>query len=219
MITVFGLASVPQSVIGMTRDLRVEWALEEMGISYQFRGLDFRNGEQRSSDYKKINPFQLVPAIIDDGFSVAESGAILLYLSEKYGKLIPSDFHSRMHVVQWCFSILNTFEKKLQEISARNHAEESEEKRLAEMKSKAVRWLGVLEQQLEMHEWIADSSFTVADILLASVLREVHSNRLIEDYPHLKQYTQRAFNRDAWQRALVTYSQRTGKSVLDFQLN
>lgn len=217
MITVYGLGSVPQTVIGVNRDLRVEWALEEMGIPYQFHGLNFRNGEHLSTEYRSISPFQLVPAIVDDGFSVAESGAILLYLAEKNGRLIPADFNDRIHVVQWCFSILNTLEKKLHDILI-DFNDESVVSRHFELKSRSSRWLHPIESHLERNEWIAHRDFTVADILLVTVLRGIRHSRLVEHYPYLKSYVNRSSNRPAWNRALLTYSQRTGKSVLELQL-
>src|SRR5687768_4708241 len=103
-ITLYGFGRVHRLVIGVTRDLRVLWALEETGLPHRFHGLDHSAGELDSEEYRRLSYFHQVPVIDDDGFILAESAAILLYLAEKSGKLIPADFQGRTQVVQWCFA-------------------------------------------------------------------------------------------------------------------
>ena len=96
MLTLYGFGSqLPELAIGHTRDLRVQWALEEIGLPYRVHGLDLKGGELRSEDYTRISPFQQVPAIDDDGFVLTESGAIVLYLAEKGGRLMPAETRGR----------------------------------------------------------------------------------------------------------------------------
>ena len=104
MITLYGFRRIFRAGIGETKDLRVEWALQETGLPYRVHGLDHTAGELDSPAYGEISPFHQAPAIDDDGFVVAESGAALLYIAEKAGKLIPADFQGRMRVTQWCFA-------------------------------------------------------------------------------------------------------------------
>jgi glutathione S-transferase len=218
MITLYGFGRVFRPVIGETRDLRVEWALEEIGLPYRVHGLDHTGGEHDGPAYSKISPFHLVPVIDDDGFIVAESGAILVYLAEKAGKLIPPDFEGRMRVVQWCFAALNTVERPLLEIQLIDKfSGENSENRRAEMVKQAGRWLDGLERQLDGREWIACADFTVADILLATVLREIRKTDLIDPYPRLKAYYARALARPAWQRTLDSYSERLGVTVAEIR--
>ena len=75
--------------------------LEEMGLEYQVHPIDLSTGAQKQPDFLKINPNGRIPAIVDDGFAVFESGAIMLYLAEKTGKLIPADPQGRSEVIQW----------------------------------------------------------------------------------------------------------------------
>jgi glutathione S-transferase len=216
VITLYGFGRVFPAVIGETRDLRVEWALEEIGLPYRVRGLDHTGGEFDSPAFGQISCFRLAPVIDDDGFIVAESGAILLYLAEKAGRLVPSDFEGRTRVVQWCFAALNTVERPMLEIQLIDKfGGENTENRRAEMVQAAHRWLDGLERWLEGREWIASAEFTVADILLASVLREIRKTDLIDRYPRLKAYCARAIARPAWQRTLKSYSQRLGVTVAD----
>lgn len=218
MITLYGFGRVFRSVIGETRDLRVEWALEEIGLPYRVHGLDHTGGEHDGPAYSKISPFHLVPVIDDDGFIVAESGAILVYLAEKAGKLIPPDFEGRMRVVQWCFAALNTVERPLLEIQLIDKfGGENSENRRAEMVKQASRWLDGLERRLDGREWIACADFTVADILLATVLREIRKTDLIDPYPRLKAYYARALARPAWQRTLSLHAERLGVTVADIR--
>jgi len=218
MITLYGFGRVFRPVIGETRDLRVEWALEEIGLPYRVHGLDHTGGEHDGPAYSKISPFHLVPVIDDDGFIVAESGAILVYLAEKAGKLIPPDFEGRMRVVQWCFAALNTVERPLLEIQLIDKfGGENSENRRAEMVKQASRWLDGLERRLDGREWIACADFTVADILLATVLREIRKTDLIDPYPRLKAYYARALARPAWQRTLSLHAERLGVTVADIR--
>src|SRR4029079_5721813 len=91
MLKIYGFARVNKMARGNTRDLRVLWALEEMGLPYAIVGLDHPNHDLDSPAYLAVNPFGQIPAIDDDGVVVTESGAILLYLARKTGKLIPRD--------------------------------------------------------------------------------------------------------------------------------
>ena len=219
MITLYGFGRVFRPVIGETRDLRVQWALEEMELPYRVHGLDHTGGEHNGATYSRINCFHLVPAIDDDGFTVAESGAALLYLAEKAGKLIPSEFEGRMRVVQWCFAALTTVERPMLEIQLIDKfgGGEGAEDRRAEMVKQAGRWLDGLERRLDGCEWIACADFTVADILLASVLREIRKTDLLDPYPRVKAYFARAMARPAWERTLASYSERLGVTVADIR--
>jgi glutathione S-transferase len=216
MITLYGFGRIFRPVIGETRDLRTQWALEETGLPYRVHGLDHTGGELDDPAYSRINCFRLVPAIDDDGFVVAESAAVLLYLAEKAGKLIPSDFEGRMQVTQWCFAALNTVERPLLEIQLIDKFGGTAERR-AEMVKTAGRWFDGLERRLDGREWIACADFTVADILLATVLREIRKTDLIDPYPRLKAYYERALARPAWQRTLSLYAERLGVTVADIR--
>jgi glutathione S-transferase len=83
------------------------------GLPYRVHALDHTGGELDGDAYSRISPFHQAPVIDDDGFVVAESAAMVLYLAEKAGKLIPSDVQGRTRVVQWCFAAVGTVETTL----------------------------------------------------------------------------------------------------------
>src|ERR1700757_1739626 len=91
MVKVYGFSRVNRMARGKTRDLRVLWALEEMGLPYQIVGMNHPRHDLDTPEYRALNPFGQIPAIDDDGVIVTESGAILLYLARKSGKLMPRD--------------------------------------------------------------------------------------------------------------------------------
>lgn len=215
MITLYGFGRVHPGMACQGRDMRAQWALEETGLPYRFHALDYVAGEFDGPAYSRLSYFHQVPVIDDDGFIVAESGAVLLYIAEKAGKLIPADFVGRTQVVQWCFAALATVERPLFEMTMIDIGMRGEGARGGRptLVKEAGRWFDGLERRLDGREWIACDEFTVADILLASVLRG--NTDLIEPHPRLKAYHARALARPAWQRTLSLCAERQGIAVAD----
>jgi glutathione S-transferase len=215
MITLYGFGRIFPEGLGETKDLRVQWALEEIGLPYRFHALDHTAGELDSDAFGRISPFRQAPVIDDDGFVVAESAAMVLYLAEKAGKLIPSDVQGRTRVVQWCLAAVSSVEPTLTsmdliEIFDRDKVAHQV---LAEARNLARRWLGNLERRLADREWIACADFTVADIMMAGVLRTIRKTDLMKPFPRLEAYYARCTARPAWQRTLALCAERVGMSV------
>jgi glutathione S-transferase len=219
MITLYGFGTIFPEGIGETKDLRAQWALEETGLPYRVHALDHSGGELDGDAYSRISPFRQVPLIDDDGFVVAESAAIVLYLAEKAGKLIPRDVQGRTRVVQWCFAAVSTVGTTLVclDLIGMFDSGKSAQKLHAEMPNLARRWLGDLERRLQDREWIACADFTVADIMMACVLRDIRKTDLMEPFPRVKAYYERCLARPAWQRTLALYAERLGVSVDDIR--
>ena len=91
MLELYGFARVNKVARGNTRDLRVLWALEEMALPFEIKGIDHPAHELDTSEFRAMNPFGQIPVIDDDGIVLSESGAILIYLARKSGTLIPDD--------------------------------------------------------------------------------------------------------------------------------
>jgi glutathione S-transferase len=219
MITLYGFGTIFPEGRGETKDLRAQWALEELGLPYRVHALDHTGGELNGEAYGRISPFRQVPVIDDDGFIVAESAAVVLYLAEKAGNLIPGNVQGRTRVVQWCFAASSTVEPTLLclDLIGMFDPGKAAQTLHAEVRSIAGRWLGGLEQRLEGREWIACAEFTVADIMMACVLRSIRKTELMEPFPKVKDYLERCLARPAWQRTLSLYAERLGVSVDDIR--
>lgn len=215
MITLYAFGRIFAEGIGETKDLRAQWALEETGLPYRVHALDHTAGELDSDAYTRINPFRQAPVIDDDGFVVAESAAVVLYLAEKAGKLIPGDIQGRNRVVQWCFAAVGTVEPTLTclDLLGIFDSGKAARKLHVEVPKLACRWLGGVERRLDGREWIACADFTVADIMMAGVLRGIRKTDLMEPFPRVKAYFERCQARPAWQRTLDLYAARLGVRV------
>jgi glutathione S-transferase len=219
MITLYGFGRIFPEGRGETKDMWVQWALEETGLPYRVHALDHTGGELDSEAYRGISPFRQAPLIDDDGFVVAESAAIALYLAEKSGKLIPGDVLGRTRVVQWCFAATSTVGTTLVclDLIGMFDSGKAAPKLHAEMRKLAGRWLADVERRLEGREWIACGDFTVADLMMASVLRGIRKTDLMDPFPRTKAYYQRCQARPAWQRTLANYAGRVGVNVEDIR--
>jgi glutathione S-transferase len=215
MITLYGFGRIFPEGHGETKDLWAQWALEETGLPYRVHALDHTGGELDSDAYSRISPFHQAPVIDDDGFIVAESAAIALYLAEKAGKLIPADAQGRTRVTQWCFAAVSTVGTTLVclDLIGIFDSDKVAQKLHEEAPKLAQRWLSDVERRLQDREWIACADFTVADIMMAGVLRGIRKTDLMKPFPRLEAYFARCQARPAWQRTLRLYAERLGISV------
>jgi len=219
MITLYGFGRIFPEGRGETKDLWVQWALEETGLPYRVHALDHTGGELDSEAYRRISPFRQAPLIDDDGFVVAESAAIVLYLAERAGKLVPGDVQGRTRVAQWCVAAAATVGTTLtcNDLVEMFDSGRAAQKLHTEIRKLAGRWLGDLERRLEGREWIACAEFTVADIMMAGELRTVRKTGLMDPFPKVKAYYQRCLARPAWQRTVDLYAKRLGMSPDDLR--
>lgn len=213
MITLYAFGNIFPEGRGETKDMRAQWALEETGLPYRVHALDHTAGDLDSDTYRRISPFRQAPAIDDEGFVVAESAAVVLYIAEKAGKLIPSDVQGRTRVTQWCFAATSTVEPTLTSLDLVEIFDPANEKFRSEVRKLAHRWLGNVDGRLDGREWIASDAFTVADIMMAGVLRTIRKSDLMNPFPNVKAYYERCFARPAWQRTLDLTAERLGMSA------
>jgi glutathione S-transferase len=186
MITVYVFGNVTPEVHGITRDLRALWALEETGLLYCVHPLDDLRGELRRADYLHVNPFGLIPAIDDDGFRLFESGAILFYLADKAGKLLPQGTEARTVATQWAFAALSTVEPAITDLAAIDlfFADQgwAKERRPALVETVEQR-LAILNEHLAAQLYIMGTEFSIVDILMSTVLRQIQHTDLIDSTP------------------------------------
>lgn|SRR5512140_1137959 len=219
MITLYGFGTIFPEGRGETKDLWAQWALEETGLPYRVHALDHTGGELDGDAFGRISPFHQAPVIDDDGFIVAESAAVALYLAEKAGKLIPGDVQGRTRVMQWCFAAVATVAPTLicLDVIEIFDSGNAAPKLRTDVRKLVARWFSDVERRLEDREWIACADFTVADIMMSSVLRGIRKTDLMEPFPRMKAYYERCHARPAWQRTLGLYAERVGVSVDDIR--
>ena len=203
MITVSAFRWVPPFARGLVRDLRVRWALEEAGLPYRTRliGAD----DQKSTSYRALQPFGQVPAFEENGLTLFESGAILLHIAQRSEALLPADAKARARATTWMFAALNSIEPHIQNLTAIDlfHAEQdwAKARRPAALQLAQSR-LASLSDWMEDRNYLEDNRFTVADLLMTTVLRIPRHCDLIAHYPTLDAYRLRCEARPAFKRAL-----------------
>jgi glutathione S-transferase len=211
---VYVFKSLPPSLWGYTRDIRALWAMEECGISYETIGFDCGpNGLQDEAEYGNINPFKQVPVINDDGYILSESGAILLYIAEKSGKLIPSDLKGRAQVYRWLITSLNNIEPFALPILFADMMGDSNPhmKGLRPWHAQILdRFFPEIDKMLTAQKFVVGSDFTVADIVLTCVLRELRKNEILQNYPNIENYRKHCEERPAFVKVLNAYEDRLG---------
>lgn len=208
MLEVYGFGRVNKGAHGKTRDLRVLWALEEMGLPYEIVGVDQPNGALDSAAYRAVNPFGQIPAIDDDGVVVTESGAILLYLARKSGKLMPRDLAGEAQVLRWSIAALNSIEVPVLTHWFVNVIGGKGSKASEALFGWANMRIEQLDGWLADRQFIATDDFTVADILMTHVLGGGTDPELLAPYEHVRAYRARCTERPAWKRTLEAYHER-----------
>lgn len=213
MITAYVFGNAPRPVWDVTRDLRVLWALEETGLPYRVHPLDFESGELKAPEYVRIQPFGQIPAIEDDGFTLFESAAIVLYLAQKSGKLLPPSlsFQGRALAAQWAFAAVNSVEPALAELFVLDHfaADDpgAKERRPAVVEQAKAR-LASLETVLANRSYLLGDEFSAPDILMTSVLRLVQHTDLLRAAPKVAAYKARCEERPASKKVVAAHHQR-----------
>lgn len=211
---VYVFKSLPPFLWGYTRDIRAMWALEECGIPYEPVGLDCGpNGLQDEAWFEAVSPFKQIPAIDDDGFLLTESGAILLYIAEKSGQLIPADLKGRAQVNRWLITALNNIEPFTLPVLFADLQGDSNP-HMKGLRPWHVDILGrffpTIDSMLTQQEFINGENFTVADIMLVCVLREIRKNEILDKYPNIQNYRARCESRPAFIKVLSGYEKRLG---------
>jgi glutathione S-transferase len=203
MYTLTTFRSVPPFVVGYVRDVRVRWALEEAQLAYKVRliGPD----DRPTPAYRQQQPFGQVPVLEHDGTTLFETGAILLHLGERSPALLPLDHAGREQAVVWMFAALNSVEPhiaNLSEMIAFHAGEAWTVERRPALEQMAVKRLGDLDAWLDGRDYLT-GRFTVADIMMTTVLRLLDSTGLVERFPNLHAYKARCMARPAWKKALA----------------
>ena len=195
---------VPDFAQGQVRDLRVRWALEEVDQPYDVDYL--AQGEQKHPPHRARQPFGQVPTYQDGEVTLFESGAIVLHIADRFGRLLPADPAARARAIEWMFAALNTVEPPIMDLAFVTIFEAGQpwsKPRRPAVEQRIHERLKALSDRLGDDAWLDDECFTGGDLLMVSVLRIVEGEGLVERYANLAAYMARGGARPAFQRALA----------------
>lgn len=181
-------------------------ALEECGLEYNVIPVDLREGDQKKDSYLTMNPNGRIPTIVDrenDNFAVFESGAILIYLSEKTGKLMPADVKGRSEVIQWLMFQMGGVGPMMGQANVfYRYMEEKIQPAIDRYQNEVKRLLGVLNTRLSDREYLTDD-YSIADIANWCWAKTHRwSGVEIDEMPHLKRWIDTIAERQAVQRGI-----------------
>ena len=190
---------------------KVHIMLEECGLAYQALPVNIGTGEQFAPEFLKISPNNKIPALVDpegpDGkpLTLFESGAILLYLAGKTGKLLPKTDRQKYAVLQWLMFQMGSVGPMLgQTHHFRLYAPEKIDYAINRYSNETKRLYGVMDKQLATSAYIAGRSYSIADIAIFPWLRNWHNQGIDwADFPHLKEWFDRIAARPAVQRGVA----------------
>jgi glutathione S-transferase len=192
-LTIWTYDWVPEGPRGHVRDIRLRWACEEAGLDYAVRSVPFRN---RGPEHFARQPFGQVPFLEDGDITLFESGACLLHLAQKSETLMPRDPRGAADTLQWTIAALNSIEMVSVPWWYVGLSREADNP----LESWLFQRLERMEAVLAQREWLAAGRFTVADLLMADVLR-VPKLRAAGHFAALRSYVDRICARPAFQRA------------------
>ena len=200
-IEITALSWVPAPAQGMVKDLRVRWALEEAGLDYRVRLLPM----ERPPEYSKDQPFNQVPCLNDGKVKIFESGAILQYVAERSGALLPSDPQAKYRAIQWTYAAVSSIEPFVQFralLKGPFAAQDWAEPATPTFDHFAQLRLGQISERLGDNDWLEGGDFTIGDLMMVTVMRIANRSGQLANFPNLAAFVQRGEARPAFQQAL-----------------
>lgn len=214
MITITAFETSPDRGRGLARDMRVRWALEEVGQPYDVRLLSFK--AMKEPAHLALHPFGQIPTYEDGDVALFESGGIILHIAERYGVLLPEEAAARARAISWMFAALSTVEQPIIELATVKLLERDESwyaARLPAVEERVRVRLKQLSARLGDADWL-DGAFSAGDILMVHAVQRLAGSGLLEDFPNLLAYIARAEARPAYKRAfaaqLAVFQQASG---------
>jgi len=200
-VTITGFERSPDRGRGLARDMRVRWALEEVGQPYDVRLLSFEAMKQPA--HLRLHPFGQIPTYEEGDLTLFESGAIVLHIAEHHRGLLPDAASARARAIAWMFAALSTMEPPIVERGMASLLERNEtwyEARLPILNDRVRLRLDQLSRRLDGADWL-DGAFSAGDLLMVTVLRRLDGSGLVEEHPNLSAYIARGEARPAYKRA------------------
>jgi len=212
--TITAFEQSPDRGKGLARDMRVRWALEEVGQPYEVRLVSF--SALKDSAHRALNPFGQIPTYEEGDLTLFESGSIILHIAENHAGLLPNDANGRARAITWMFAALSTVEPPILDLSTIRLLERDKswyEERLPMVQDRLRTRLGELSAHLDETDWL-DGAFSAGDLMMVAVLLRLRASGLLDEYPNLAAYVARGEARPAYKRAFAAQlAVFTGKVV------
>jgi glutathione S-transferase len=199
--TITAFERSPDGGKGLARDMRVRWALEEVGRPYDVRLLSFK--AMKESAHLALHPFGQIPTYEEGDLVLFESGAIVLHIAERHAGLLPDDANARARAITWMFAALSTMEPPIFDLTIARLLERDEPwyaLRLPVVEERIRKRLNELSVRLGDADWL-DGEFSAGDLLMVTVLLRLKGSGLLDQYPNLSAYVARGEARPAYKRA------------------
>jgi glutathione S-transferase len=202
-ITITAFAKSPDQGVGLARDMRVRWALEEVGQPYDVRLVPWETFKEEA--HLACNPFGQIPTYEEGDLVLFESGAIVLHIAERFPGLLPKDANARARAIMWMFAALGTIEPPIIDRDVVEYFEDGNSwqgERYAMVDARIRTRLNQLAARMGDAEWL-DGAFSAADIIMVHVLRRLEGSGILAEYPKLAAYIARGEARPAYKRAFA----------------
>ena len=199
--TITAFEESPDRGKGLARDMRVRWALEEVGQPYEVRLVSF--AAMKEPAHLALHPFGQIPTYEEGDLSLFETGAIVLHIAQHHAGLLPADANGRARAITWMFAALNMMEPPIVERATARLVEGDKswsEERLPIVEDRIRSRLGQLSSRLGDSGWL-DGEFSAGDLMMVEVLRRLAGSSLVEEYPNLAAFVARGEARPAFKRA------------------
>jgi glutathione S-transferase len=199
--TITAFERSPDRGKGLARDMRVRWALEEVGQPYEVRLLSFT--EMKEPAHRALHPFGQIPTYEEGDLALFESGAIVFHIAERHAGLLPDDANARARAITWMFAALNTVEPPILDLVSAKFLEREKtwhEQRLPVVEDRIRERLGELSGRLGDADWL-DGAFSAGDLMMVAVLLRLKASGMLNKHPNLSAYVARGEARPAYKRA------------------
>jgi glutathione S-transferase len=199
--TITAFERSPDRGRGLARDMRVRWALEEVGQPYQVRLVSF--AAMKEPAHLALHPFGQIPTYEEGDLALFESGAIVLHIAQRHAGLLPDDANARARAITWMFAALSTVEPPILDLSIAKIVESDKpwsEQRLPVVKDRIRHRLGELSGRLGNADWL-NGAFSAGDLMMVAVLLRLKASGMLDEYPNLSAYVSRGEARPAYKRA------------------
>jgi glutathione S-transferase len=199
-ITITAFERSPDGGMGLSRDTRVRWALEEVGQPYEVRPVSF--AALKEPAHLALHPFGQIPTYEEGELALFETGAIVFHIAQHHAGLLPDDANARARAITWMFAALSTIEPPILDLVNARFQEADKPwaaERLLLVKDRIRHRLAQLAQRLGAAEWL-DGAFSAGDLMLVSVLLRLRPSGILNEYPSLAAYVARGEARPAYKR-------------------